>query len=379
MTKRFYEASGASAKSLGKGIFEAKILSQGWNKVGSRYYGQALLENYGPDTFREGRPCFANHPTEAEFDNGRDITKIWARLVSTSEYRESGEDGPGLYAKIKVRPEYVDFIEEYKDSIGMSIFASGEGVEGEAEGQRGLLVESFNSEDPYTSVDFVVAAGAGGKVQRMLESFQAVEALSNDRRQELSTLLNDAYRTDDNYVWVRDFDEESGVVYFDVEGDGEFGVFAQSFTVTNGVAVQLDGERTEVRATTSYVPVNTEVSNEENAQMTPEEKAEFATLVATAVAEALKPAPKDDEDAPTAATPAEVAEAVREAGLPKASEKRVFESLTENATSDDVAAAITREKEFVEALQTETEVEPVGRVRESDAGKTGEFRTAWSR
>lgn len=377
MTKRFHESTGASAKSLGNGVFEAKVIQPGWNKSGTRYYSEALLKDFGPATFREGRPCFANHPTQAEFENGRDVTKIWGRLIADSEYREDGADGPGLYAPVKVRNEYIEFVDEYKDSIGMSIFASGEGVKGEAEGKEGLLVETFDSEDPYTSVDFVVAAGAGGKVQHMLESFVPVtEALANTRRQELSNLVQAAHGAKDSFVWVRDYDTENGVVYFDVETDEGYTVFSQGFTVANDVAVELEGEREEVRAVTQYVPVNA-IDTKENA-MTPDEKAEFAAMIATAVKEALAPAPTADENEKVT-TPAEVAEAVVAANLPAPARARVFEALTKDPAAD-VAAVIEAEKTYAEALRTEvTEVEDgtPGYVRESAIGKPTTYTSPW--
>lgn len=364
---RILERGSNTAKSLGKGIFEVKILEAGWGSSG--YYSPELIKEYGPSTFKEGRPSFANHPTEAEFANGRDVTKIMGRLIGESEVREDNN----LWGKIKVRPEWIDFVEEYKDTIGVSIFASGSISEGEAEGRKGNIVESFDPEDPYTSVDFVVAAGAGGKVERMLESFKAKEGLSSDRREQLSNLVKDAYREDNTYVWVRDFDESNGVVYFDMESAGEYGVFQQAFSLENDVAVQLEGERTEVRTVTSYVPVSESISKENG--MTPEEKAELAALVATAVTEALKPAPvvAADEDGPVAATPAEVAEAVREADLPAASEKRVFESLTADATKEIVAEVIAKEKQFAESLLKDAEVEVPGRVREADTATPTSF------
>lgn len=352
MTTRLYEASGAPSKSLGNGVFEAKIIQTGWNKSGTRYYSESLLEDFGPQTFKSGTLCFANHPTDDEFANGRDLGAIMGRLVSDAEYREGA-----LWAKVKVRPQHIEFVEEYKDSIGMSIFASGDGTEGEAEGKKGLIVESFVTDDPYTSVDFVVAAGAGGKVERMLESFKASEALSNDRREQLNTLVKDAYDNDRHtYVWVRDYDTENGVVYFDVEGPEGYGVFQQSFTVANDVAVELTGERQEVRTSTTYVPVGaTDNISKENG-MTPEEKAalveEIAAKAAALTVEALKPAPSVEGET-TAATAAEVAEAVREANLSKATEKRVFEALKTDATIDDVKAVIEAEKNYAESLSTE--------------------------
>lgn len=374
MPTRIIESGGTTAKSLGNGVFLAKIIQPGWNKSGTRYYSEDLLKEYGTTTFREGRPCFANHPTKEDFANGRDITKIWGRVVEDPKYLDEGEDGPGLYTSVKVRKEYVDFIEEYKDSIGMSIFASGDGVEGEAEGKSGLIVESFDPEDPYTSVDFVVAAGAGGKVQRMLESFNTIEALSNDRREQLVNLVKDKHSVENGYVWVRDFDDVNGVVYFDVESADGYGIFQQSYSVDNDVAVQLEDDRVEVRAKTSYVPVSEKETTKENG-MTPEEKAELIAEISAKVAEALKPAPKpDDEDTPKAATPAEVAEAVRAADLLPTSEKRVFEGLAEGATVEDVKAAVDAEKAYTDELLKESgDSDSPGRVREAHAGNADDF------
>lgn len=174
MTIHLREASGKPTKSLGEGVFEAKIIQAGWGSSG--YYGVDLLKEHGPTTFRAGRLCFANHATQEQFANGGDITKIMGKLVSDAEWRE---DDNSLVAKIKVDEKWRTFVEEYKDTIGLSIFASGDIKEGEAEGRSGKIVQSFDSSDPYTSVDFVVAAGAGGKVERMLESYRAISEDSN--------------------------------------------------------------------------------------------------------------------------------------------------------------------------------------------------------
>lgn len=166
--------SRVEAKNLGNGIYEAKILQAGWGSSG--YYSVDLLREHGPATFKAGRPCFANHPTEEEFAQGRDITKIMAKLVSDAEFRE---DDNSLVAKIRVNEKWQPFVDEYMDVIGMSIFASGELTEGEAEGRSGKIVESFDPSFRYTSVDFVVAPGAGGKVERMLESYRAISEDAN--------------------------------------------------------------------------------------------------------------------------------------------------------------------------------------------------------
>lgn len=362
---RLLELKGKPAKSLGNGIFEAKIIEAGQGSSG--YYTPELLKEYGPTTFRAGRPSFANHPTEAEFENGRDMTKIMAKLVTDAEFREADN---ALYAQIKVRPEWIDFVEEYKDVIGLSIFASGSIVEGEIDGQKTMIVESFDADDPYTSVDFVVAAGAGGKVERMLESFKAKtsESLTSDRREQLSTLVKDAHGNENTWVWVRDFDESTNTVYFDVESNGDHGIFSQQYSVSDDIAIELLDSKVEVRVQTAYVSTDSRQASENNNKekvMTPEEKAEFAGLVAAAVAEALKPAPKEDEGTKTASA-AEVAEAVVAADLPESARKRVFEAL-DNDPSADVAEVISKEKTYVDALVAEAEksAEPVGRLQET--------------
>lgn len=373
MNHRLYEAGGAKPQSKGNGIFDVCIIKSGWGSSG--YYSPELLEAATTaQTFRAGRPSFANHPTEAEFANGRDITKIMGRIVGEPDLRENEDgNGVGLWAPLKVRDEWIDFVEEYKDTIGLSIFASGEISEGEAEGRTGHIVESFDPNDPYTSVDFVVAAGAGGKVDRMLESFKAVEALTDDRRSQLSTLVHDKHSADKKYVWVRDFDESENVVYFDVSTDGDFGIFRQSYSVSDDVAVELLGEPEEVRVETTYVNVRqtTEsASAEEHKEngMTPEE----IKALADAIAEALKPvAPADEEtDSPDVAA---VAEAVATSGLPESARKRVYEGL--KVEGADVIALIEAEKKYIEELKVDAPSEDPGRVREGSAATT-DFRVS---
>lgn len=300
MTIKLVESGAKPTKSLGGGVYEVKIIEAGWGSSG--YYSPQMLQEHGPTTFRAGRPCFANHPTEAEFANGRDITKLMAKLVTDAEYRAEDKS---LVAQIRVNEKWDSFVQEYMDTIGMSIFAAGEISEGEAEGRSGKIVESFDPNDPYTSVDFVVAAGAGGKVERrMLESYRSISE---------------------------------------------------------------DSETTDRKET----------------GMTPEEiKAAVAEAVAPLIAElkeAVTPAAPVVEDEPTdVATAAQVAEAVREANLSKATEKRVFESLPQDATMDQVSALIESEKQYAETLVESVEEEFPGRVRESGATEST-YVSPWSR
>lgn len=371
MTKRLYESGGSKPTPLGSGIFESCILRSGWGSSG--FYSPELLKEYGPSVFHAGRPSFANHPTEAEFNNGRDITKIMGRLVTDAEFRED-DNGASLWANIKVNKDWSEFVEDFKDTIGLSIFASGSVQEDvEMDGRTGTIIESLDADDPYTSVDFVVAAGAGGKVERMLESFRAHEALKTDREEQLRNLVRDAYSEDRVYAWVRDFDDDLNLVYFDVDGSGDAGIFRQSYSVSDDIAIELVGEREEVRVETTYVPINVRQTTEsapadidkENG-MTPED----IKAVVEAVKEALAPIPPVDEGT-AGPTVAEVAEAVATSGLPESARKRVYAAIE---AGTEVGVAIEAEKALIEevkeSLKTDDDEGDPGYIREA-AGTSG--------
>lgn len=371
MTVKIRESNAKVTASEGKGIYEVTLITEGQGSSG--YYSKELLEEYGALTFDENRPMFANHPTDDEFDNGRDITKLMARTIEAARVVE--EDGvTKLKSKIKVRPEWREFVEEYKDVIGLSIFASGEAREGEVNGTKTMIVESFDYSDPYRSIDFVVAAGRGGKVDRMVESAQRViEMTANDKREALQAAIKDA--SGDGYSWVRDFDES--VVYVEAND----GLFQIEYTTNESGKIVL-GDRTEVRATTKYVPVsenhrgNDPDSEKKVSRMAFEDeitaKVEALTESLSALVESLKP----EETVPGEVDRAAVVEAALEAGLSKSARERVLEAVSNGKTAEE---AIEAEKalrdEIVKEYQatSTTDEGGSGRVRESAGGGGGKF------
>lgn len=374
MTIKIRESTAALTKSKGKGIFEVKIIREGWGSSG--YYSKDLLKEYGPRTFSAGTVSFMNHPTEEEFANGRDVTKIGGKLISDAEYREDADGTGALYAQMKVRPQWQEFVEEYADSIGLSIFASGDAREGEIDGRTGMLVESFDYEDPYRSVDFVVAAGAGGKVERMVESAQRVmEMTANDKREAIQAVLND---NDTGYSWVRDFDDSY------IYAETNEGLFQIEYTSNESGKIVL-GDRTEVRATTQYVPVSE--NDRGNVPANPEVKdytmafedevKESLTALAEQVGslvESLKPV----EDAPeeNVIDRAAVVESALEAGLSKSARDRVLKAVEAGSTPEDAIAAekALRDEIVKEYAASETDSGTGGYVRESAKGdKSGDL------
>lgn len=348
---RIIEATKGKVKSEGNGIFLLKIISEGQGSSG--YYSRELLEKYGPAVFTKGTLSYANHSTEQELSEGRDITKIVGKLHEDA-YVEDDEDGKAaVWAKYKVRPQWVEFVEEYKDSIGASIFVSGEASEQEIDGQKTLVVEALDADDPYKSVDLVAAAGRGGKVERMLEAYKATEQFTNsDKQQALHAAVNEAY---DNYVWVTDFTEDEA--YVDVDGT----YFAIPYTVNDAVVTLDTVNAIEVRRETQYIPINV---SEKKVNMDEETREAFAAL--TAAVQALTPAVPEPNEEPDRAA---VVEAALEAGLSKTARSRVLTAVEAGSTADEAIAAEKALKDEILAEAKATDEAPTGRIVEGAASE----------
>lgn len=351
---RIIEATKGKVESKGKGIFRLKIISEGQGSSG--YYTRELLENYGTEVFSKGTLSYANHSTMEELEAGRDITKIVGKLNSDAVLEEDEDGKAALYAEYKVRPEWIDFVEEYKDSIGASIFVSGEAVEGEIDGVKTFIVESLDADDPYKSVDLVAAAGRGGKVERMLEAYKATEQFTNsDKQQALHAAVNEAF---DKYVWVTDFTEDEA--YVDLDGT----YFAIPYTVNDAV-VTLDTENAvEVRRETQYIPINTS-EKEDSMDKELEEKLGALEASITSLVTALTPkAPEEDEGNDRAA----VVEAALDAGLTKTARARVLKAVEAGEPAEDAIKAekALRDEYLAEAKANEA---PAGHVVEGASEK----------
>jgi hypothetical protein len=80
------------------------------------------------------------------------------------------------------------------------------------------------------------------------------EATANDRRDQLDSLVKAEHGGEGFWTWVRDFDDTT--VWFQIDGGDDTGTYQQAYDVDDDVATALTGERTEVRAQTTYVPVD---------------------------------------------------------------------------------------------------------------------------
>lgn len=152
------------------GTVSIKIIRPGWGSSG--YYPAAVLERDGPTVFPRGTHMYLDHPTIEEdlARPERSLKDLAAVLETDPVYRADHPDGPGLYADARVFEPFRDLIGELAPYIGTSIRAQGKTAEGKAEGRTGPVVEQLIQ---GLSVDFVTAAGAGGKVLEIVEARRA--------------------------------------------------------------------------------------------------------------------------------------------------------------------------------------------------------------
>ena len=284
---RLDESVAFDAQSSGN-KWSVKVIESGWGSSG--YYGADMLKQYGPEVFKAGTKVFMNHPSlnEASDRPERDIHQLAGKLVSDAVFREGA-----LYADIKFYSHYAPIIKEMADDVGLSIHALGQAYAGEADGRKGMIIESLVA-DPLTSVDVVTVAGAGGKFISLLESYTQIE--------ETTTV---------------------------VETDNMEGI-AMSITKEEFDAAIADLKSAFVEAIS---PVVESVS---------------------ILAEAAKPAETEEgaeDETVEAIDPVEVAEKFNESGLPKVALKRVAEALKSESNTKSVDELLVAEKEYADALR----------------------------
>ncbi|RSN12817.1 hypothetical protein DMB42_11605 [Nonomuraea sp. WAC 01424] len=165
LTERVPLAEAAGGQTPKGRRFRARII-QGDIQGSSGFYPAEMLKR-DAGVFREGLPVFLDHPgaTEAYDRPERSVRDLAGRLATTAVY-----EGDGLYADVEVYPHWAPVIEAMSGDIGMSIRASGTVEASKDEAIRGPIVTALTE---AASVDFVTAAGAGGKIVALLESARA--------------------------------------------------------------------------------------------------------------------------------------------------------------------------------------------------------------
>lgn len=266
-TATITEAGRALVEAPGStsGRLNIQIITPGWGSSG--YYSAEVLESAATYVaFPKGTKMWLDHPTEAEAAErpSRSVKDIAAVLLEDATWNGSALVAPA-HVVAPYQPLFSD--KEFRESIGVSIRASAEVSEGEADGRRGVIVDRIVE---GKSVDFVAAAGRGGRVLELIESAREVaEASANDTRDSLQKAIATAYNDDNHgtdkpstWSWVRDYDPDAKVVYFDVSTDGKNATYQQSYESDAAGVASLTGERIEVVAQTRYTAVATESAAE---------------------------------------------------------------------------------------------------------------------
>lgn len=242
------------------GRYRVQLISPGWGSSGF-YSADVLSEAATKGVFPAGLHMYADHPTMTDEVErpGRSVRDLWGVLDTPATVDPATG---ALVAEARVFTPYRPLLEEMADAIGLSIRAGGYAETGEADGREGPIITELTE---ALSVDFVTAAGRGGKMLELIESAvvapktDVAEALpggmtANDLRDALCAAVSDAYGGEGKYAWVRDYTDE--VVIYELDGNvADRGSFRQSFTV-DGSTVTLSDDQQPVVAKTTWEPVN---------------------------------------------------------------------------------------------------------------------------
>lgn len=242
------------------GQLQVRLITPGVGSSG--YYAPEVLEAAAAArVFPAGTLMFVDHPTVTERQERpeRSVKDVAAVLAEDATW-----DGSALVATANPVGAWGEVVAEMAGAIGVSIRATGQSEMGEHDGQAMPIITSL---DEGLSVDFVTYPGRGGSfevlesirpsaVTRRLVERGVAEATANDTRDALQTAISDAYRVaDTRWAWVRDYDPDTGLVYFELSGD-QNGTYQQAFALNTDGTAALSGEPVEVNVRTSYVPVD---------------------------------------------------------------------------------------------------------------------------
>lgn len=156
----------ASESAADDGTWKVRLISEGKGSSGT--YPKELLENHHHAL--DNLLSFKNHPTGWDGPQERDFTMI-AGEIKGETWVDTDERGlTAVYGNFLPDPEYADKLARYKEKLGLSIYIEGSGYWQEnSEGGEDFIVDWFNPNDPYASVDVVIAPGARGKFMESMK------------------------------------------------------------------------------------------------------------------------------------------------------------------------------------------------------------------
>lgn len=172
-------------------IVEIDLIRQGFGNPRDRhYYSDAVLESYA-QMFDKAK-MYIDHqdPETARRLQGlpRSVREVGGRIIEA--WVDTNAEGKKVIrGKAKIaQPWLWQLIEADPELLGVSINARGQSREGMIEGQKARIVESINR---VLSVDFVTEAGAGGKINALVEAQMAAIEESDEDDETMATAADD--------------------------------------------------------------------------------------------------------------------------------------------------------------------------------------------
>lgn len=320
------------------GRLRACLIKAGWS-LNSVYYPASVLRQ---DAAKWGKNCqvFIDHDTDAEEEArpAGSIKNLAGVLEGDAQWNEATQS---VEADIRLFQPWRAAITDMAPYIGMSIRAWVYAQDGEAEGRKGMIV---NSIEEARSVDFVTVPAAGGAILSVFEAARrktrearnvghwfesrihsgfteiadhlfgdgrltrperitlsgavgdaltafskrleadapqlyardpyadapttdattateasrVAEATAEETRADLDDEIAEQYGDEDTYTWVRDYDPDKLLVWFNVTSGGESATYQQSYTVADDGDCELTGDKVEVVPRTVYDPAEAE-------------------------------------------------------------------------------------------------------------------------
>lgn len=172
-TRPLFEAATLVSESASDtGMWKVRLISEG--KGSSGIWTASVLEQHHGAL--DDLLSFKNHPVGWDGPETRDFTMIAGEIVGSTWIEKDERGLTAVYGNYLPDPEYKDKIERYKKKLGVSVYVEGSGFYNENEE---FVIDWLNPEDPYASLDVVIAAGARGKFEESMKSLYAQRRAEN--------------------------------------------------------------------------------------------------------------------------------------------------------------------------------------------------------
>jgi hypothetical protein len=164
--KRIHEA-GTIALDLATKAFRVCLITEGAGS--SADFKREFFVQKNAEALA-GSLSFPAHPMDLEKPEHRDPLSAIGQIGDTITIEE--HDGKmgfwGEYIPAKSKPQIAEYLAEFGPKLGLSIYQDSDGHNDPATGR--WIAESLDASDAYKSVDLVVAAGRGGKFEKVAEA-----------------------------------------------------------------------------------------------------------------------------------------------------------------------------------------------------------------